>query len=244
MHCFINNLIRHLTGPLTCFFSLHLVPFPQLNGDVGVSQIPTAAVAAQAQAAAVAAAQQHRQPSYDMTPATSMQPQNSSAQAPSMTSPPLPGSMSPHLQMPGQAPTTPQTQTSQTSPAPLSRQQAPNQMSPSGQMMTPPRSQGKTPPRDSSGKNLTQAQSPASQGDQSNSSGYVSATESKPNLQSQLHNVKTEPASPSPPQSQQGQAKVCLPCYIILAIRSQKNSTVALYFRCIPYFKVIQRADL
>lgn len=182
----------------------NLVPFPQINGDIGTSQIP----AAQAHAAAVAAAQQHRQ--FEVTQAASVQPQNSSSQATSMTSPPLPGRMSPHQQMPVQAPSTQQAQTMQPSVTPLPKQPVPSQMSPSGQMMTPPRSQGKTPPRES-GKNLpvantTQAQSPASQGDQS--SGYVSATENKPNLQTQL-NIKTEPATPPPAQQHTGQ--VCHP---------------------------------
>lgn len=191
----------------------NLSQFQQLNGDLGGSQIPTATIAAQAEAVAVAAAQQHRQPSYDVAPPASMQPQNSSTQVPSMTSPPLQGRMSPHLQMAGQAPSAPQSQTAQPSVTPLSKQPTPNQMSPSGQMMTPPRSQGKTPPRDSTGKNLgnvnTQAQSPSPLGDQSNSSGYGSATESKPNLQTQLQSIKTEPSTPPPPQPQQGQVKVC-----------------------------------
>ena len=180
--------------------------FAQFNGDVANSQIPTAAAAAQAQAAAVAAAQQHRQPSFDVSSATTMQSQNNPAQVSSMTSPPLQGHMSPRLQMAVQSPAGPQTQTA--------KQQVPNQMSPSGQMRTPPHSQGKTPPRES-GKNLgnvtAQEHSPASQGDLSNSSGYVSATESKPALQSQMSIIKTEPATPPPPPSQPqgGQIKVC-----------------------------------
>ena len=191
----------------------NLSQFQQLNGDLGGSQIPTATIAAQAEAAAVAAAQQHKLPPYDVASPASMQPQNSSTQLPSMTSPPLQGRMSPHLPMAGQAASAPQSQTAQPSATPLSKQPIPNQMSPSGQMMTPPRSQGKTPPRDSTGKNLgnvnTQAQSPSPQGDQSNSSGYGSATESKPNLQTQLQTIKTEPSTPPPPQPQQGQVKVC-----------------------------------
>lgn len=209
-------LLRLSVGSwLTLFLSLfNSVQFPQLNGDLGTSQMPTAA-AAQAQAAAVAAAQQHRQPSYDATPPASVQPQNPASQASSMTSPPLSGRMSPHHQMPVQTSATPpQAQTTQPSAAPVPKQPISNQMSPSGQMMTPPRSQGKTPPRES-GKNLgnskPQAQSPASQGDQSNSSGYISATESKPNIQSQLMSIKTEPATPPPPQPQTGQSKVGLP---------------------------------
>lgn len=185
---------------------------------MSTSQIPSATAEAQAQAAAVAAAQKQRQPSYDGNTASPMQPQNSSVQAPTMTSPPLPGSMSPHLQMPGQGPTASQSQTVPSPVVPLSKQQLPNQMSPSGPMMTPPRSQGKTPPRDSSGKNLsnanTQAQSPASQGDQSNSSGYVSANENHTSVQSQLQTIKTEPATP-PPQPQQGQTKVCSPYHAV-----------------------------
>lgn len=187
-----------------------LVSFPQINGELGTSQISTAA-AAQAHAAAVAAAQQHRQ--FDVSQPASVQPQNSSSQAAPMTSPPLPGRMSPLQQLSVQAPSTQQAKTVPPSVAPLSKQQVAGQMSPSGPMMTPPRSQGKTPPRES-GKNLavtntTQAQSPASQGDQSNSSGYVSATENKPNIQSQL-NIKTEPSTPPPAQPQTGQ--VCRPC--------------------------------
>lgn len=180
--------------------------FAPFNGDVANSQIPTAAAAAQAQAAAVAAAQQHRQPSYDVSPATTMQSQNNPAQVSSMTSPPSQGHMSPRLQMAVQSPAGPQTQTT--------KQQVANQRSPSGQMMTSPHhSQGKTPPRES-GKNFgnvnAQELSPASQGDPSSSSGYVSATESKPTLQSQMLIIKTEPATPPPPsQPQGGQIKVC-----------------------------------
>lgn len=204
-----------LTGKsiLVCNFvtkvvsSFVLVPFPQINGDLGTSQIPTAA-AAQAHAAAVAAAQQHRQ-----FEAASVQPQNSSSPAGSMTSPPLPGRMSPHQQISAQVPSTQQAQTMQPSVAPHSKQAVPGQMSPSSQMMTPPRSQGQTPPRETgknlAGANTTQAQSPASQGDQANSSGYGSATENKPNIQTQM-NIKTEPATPPPAQPQTG--KVCHPC--------------------------------
>jgi len=204
---FVSNFV------MQCFF-LHLfnlVPFPQINGELGTSRIPKAA-AAQANAAAVAAAQQHSR-QFDVSQPAPVQPQNTSSQAAPMTSPPLPGRMSPLQQMSVQAPSTQQAKPIQPTVAPLSKQQAAGQMSPSGQMMTPPRSQGKTPPRES-GKNLpvtntTQAQSPASQGDQSNSSGYVSATESKPNIQSQL-NIKTEPLTPPPAQPQTGQ--VCCPC--------------------------------
>lgn len=192
------------------FFSVLLfvlVPFPQINGDLGASQIPSATAAAQAQAAAVAAAQQHRQ--FEATQGASVQPQNSSPQAAPMTSPPLQSNMSPHLPMPGQVSPAQQVQTSQPSAVPLPKQQVPSQMSPSGQRMTPPQSQGKTPPRES-GKNLamaTQAQSPASQGDQGNSSGYGSGTDSglcAPNVQPQLPLVKTEPASPPSTNSQTG----------------------------------------
>ena len=192
-------------------FFLHLfdLVFPQLNGELGTSQIPTAA-AAQAHAVAVATAQQHRQ--FDVTQPASVQPQNTLSQAAPMTSPPLPGRMSPLQPMSVQAPSSQQAKPVQPSVTPLSKQQVAGQMSPSGQMMTPPRSQGKTPPRES-GKNLsvntTQAQSPASQGDQLNSSGYESATENKPNIQSQL-NIKAEPATPPPAQPQTGQ--VCCPC--------------------------------
>ena len=193
-----------------------LVPFPQMNGELGTSQIPTAA-AAQAHAAAVAAAQQHRQ--FDVTQPAPVQPQNTSSQAAPMTSPPLPGRMSPLQQMSVQAPSSQQAKPVQPSVTPLSKQQVAGQMSPSGQMMTPPRSQGKTPPRES-GKNLsvtntTQAQSPASQGDQLNSGGYESATENKPNIQSQL-NIKTEPPTPPPAQPQTGQ--VCCPCQSYLQL--------------------------
>ena len=210
---FVSNFV------MQCFF-LHLfdlVPFPQINGELGTSQIPTAA-AAQAHAAAVAAAQQHSR-QFDVTQPASVQPQNTSSQAAPMTSPPLPGRMSPLQQMSVQAPSTQQAKPIQPSVAPLLKQQVAGQMSPPGQMMTPPRSQGKTPPRES-GKNLpvtntTQAQSPASQGDQSNSSGYVSATESKPNLQL---NIKTEPSTPPPAQPQSGQ--VCCPCLLTIMLKS------------------------
>lgn len=190
----------------------NLVPFPQINGELGTSPIPTATAAAQAHAAAVAAAQQHSR-QFDVTQPASVQPQNTSSQATPMTSPPLPGRMSPLQQMSVQAPPTQQAKPMQPSVAPLSKQSVAGQMSPSGQKMTPPRSQGKTPPRES-GKNFsvtntTQAQSPASQGDQSNSSGYISATESKPNIQTQL-NIKTEPSTPPPAPPQTGQ--VCCPC--------------------------------
>lgn len=190
---------------LFLLFLFDLVPFPQINGDLGTSPIPNAATA-QAHAAAVAAAQQHRQ--FEVTQAASVQPQNSSSQAASMTSPPLPGRMSPHQQMTVQPPSTQQAQAMQPSVAPLQKQQVPGQMSPSGQRMTPPRSQGATPPREG-GKNLAaaNAQSPVPQGDQSNSSGYVSATENKPSAQL---NVKTEPATPPPAQQQAGQ--VCHSC--------------------------------
>lgn len=195
--------------PLLLF---NLVPFPQINGELGTSPIPTATAAAQAHAAAVAAAQQHSR-QFDVTQPASVQPQNTSSQATPMTSPPLPGRMSPLQQMSVQAPPTQQAKPMQPSVAPLSKQSVAGQMSPSGQKMTPPRSQGKTPPRES-GKNFsvtntTQAQSPASQGDQSNSSGYISATESKPNIQTQL-NIKTEPSTPPPAPPQTGQ--VCCPC--------------------------------
>lgn len=179
---------------------------------MGGSHIPTATAVAQAQATAVAAAQQHRQPSYDVLP-VSIQPPNSASQATSIASPPPPGRSSPHVPLPGQAPAAPQSQTTQSSATPLSKQQGPK-VSPSGQTMTPPRSQGKTPPRDTSGKNLgnanTQAHSPASQGDQSSSSGYGSATENKPNLQTHLQSIKTEQPSPPPSQPQLGQNMVIL----------------------------------
>lgn len=186
-------------------FLFDLVTFPQINGDLGTSQIPNTATA-QARAAAVAAAQQHRQ--FEVTQAASVQPQNSSSQAASMTSPPLQGRMSPHQPMSVQPPSTQQAQAMQPSVAPLQKQQVPGQMSPSGQRMTPPRSQGATPPREG-GKNLAaaNAQSPVPQGDQSNSSGFVSATENKPSVL----NVKTEPATPPPAQPQTGQ--VCHSCY-------------------------------
>ena len=234
-----------------------LVPFPQINGDLGTNQIPTA----QAHAAAVAVAQQHRQ--FEGNQAASVQQSpNSSSQATSMASPPLPGRMSPHLQMSGQSPTQ-QTATHMTQPSaahmtqpsaahmtqpsaahmtqpsasPHTKQaahmtqpsasphtkQVAGQLSPKPMkpMMTPPRSHGKTPPRES-GKNLpmvntTQAQSPASQGDPSNSSGYASATESKPNIQSQLLSVKSEPSTPPPPPThpQKGKVHVCPLCYCL-----------------------------
>lgn len=213
MMIFVSDLVMEVF-----FFHLFdLVPFPQMNGELGTSQIPTAA-AAQAHAAAVAAAQQHSR-QFDVTQPASVQPQNTSSQAAPMTSPPLPGRMSPLQQLSVQASSSQQAKPIQPSVTPLSKQQVAGQMSPSGQMMTPPRSQGKTPPRES-GKNLSvtntsQAQSPASQGDQLNSSGYESATENKPNIQSQL-NIKTEPPTPPPAQPQTGQ--VCCPCQSYLQL--------------------------
>lgn len=178
------------------------VTFSQLNGDLGVPQIPSvAAAAAQAQAAAVAAVHQK----FDALG----QSQNSSPQAPPMTSPPLQGTLSPHLQIASQVSATQQAQTSQQSTVPLPKQQVKNQMSPSGQMMTTNQSQGKNPPRES-GKNLvvtTQAQSPVSQAGAGSSSGYSSATDNglcAPNAQSQMVKVKTEPASPPAANSQMG----------------------------------------
>ena len=62
-----------------------LVPFPQMNGELGTSQIPTL-TAAQVHATAVAAAQQHSR-QFDVTQPASVQPQNTSSQAAPMMSP-------------------------------------------------------------------------------------------------------------------------------------------------------------
>ena len=201
-----------------------------MNGDLTTSQIPAAT--AQAQADAVAVAQQHRQPvfpdSTTFTQAVPMQPLNnySSQQETPMTSPPQPGSMSPHLQVQVPSASVPQVQTTHSvASAPVMQAQATNQMSPSGQMLTPPRSQGKTPPHESGkslGKAISQAQSPASQTSQSSLTGKSSATESKPNLQMLVGKVPSGPPTPPSSQPQKGKSKVCplpiLPVYCIICV--------------------------